>query len=76
MTSVCVSYDRVVSARDTISNSGYEIKGLWQKKKKKKIELKLRIDSLHLTLFATDCQIPEFGNTVLNLIFSKVIVVQ
>ena len=72
MTSVCVSYDRVVSARDTISNSGYEIKGLWQKK----IELKLRIDSLHLTLFATDCQIPEFGNTVLNLIFSKVIVVQ
>ena len=45
VTSVCVSYDRVVSTRDTIPDSGYDIRGDGQKKS----ELKLRLDSLHLT---------------------------
>ena len=53
VTSVCVSYDRVVSARDTTPDSGYVIR----KPGQKKLELKLRLDSLHLTLFAIDSQI-------------------
>ena len=45
VTSVCVSYDRIVSTRDTIPDSGYDIRGHGQRKS----ELKLRLDSLHLT---------------------------
>ena len=69
VTSVCVSYDRVVSTRDTIPDSGYEIRRPGQKK----LELKLRLDSLHFTLFTIEFS-PSFK--ILNLIFSKVIVVQ
>ena len=53
VTSVCVSYDRVLSSRDTIPDSGYEIRGPGQTNS----ELKLPLDGLHLTLFAIDSQI-------------------
>ena len=69
VTSVCVSYNRVVSARDTIPDSENEIRGPGQKK----LELKLRLDSLHSTLFTIEFP-PSFK--ILNLILSKVIVVQ
>ena len=37
VTSVCVSYDRVVTTRDTIPDSGYEIGGPGQKKNRTEI---------------------------------------